>query len=169
MHVQQNGHLAKKLDGTYKYNMNTKSPVNGQPPTAITITPADTEARVAFNEAVCHNEDEYTMTDDQALLCPARVRGFSLVDKVWAFFLVDNITEIEFQEKVFEKVRLEQGLKDMITALVHPRTIESSTFDDIIPGKGKGMIMLLAGPPGAGKTLTAGKIPFFLRPVGDHT
>jgi DNA polymerase III delta prime subunit len=28
--------------------------------------------------------------------------------------------------------------------------------DDIISGKGKGLIFLLTGPPGLGKTLTAG-------------
>jgi len=30
-----------------------------------------------------------------------------------------------------------------------------NTFDDVIQGKGKGIIMLLSGPPGVGKTLTA--------------
>lgn len=33
---------------------------------------------------------------------------------------------------------------------------ERLQFDDLIKGKGKGMIFLLHGEPGVGKTLTAG-------------
>jgi DNA polymerase III delta prime subunit len=31
-------------------------------------------------------------------------------------------------------------------------------FDDMIKGKGKGMVFLLHGEPGVGKTLTAGEL-----------
>ena len=33
---------------------------------------------------------------------------------------------------------------------------QSDRFDDLIPGKGGGVVILLHGPPGVGKTLTAG-------------
>lgn len=47
------------------------------------------------------------------------------------------------------------------------------TFDDIISGKGKGIIMLLSGGPGIGKTLTAEavaenmKVPLYMMSASD--
>lgn len=48
----------------------------------------------------------------------------------------------------------------MIHALVQSHAKhdkENSDFDDIIAGKGLGLVFLLQGPPGLGKTLTAGR------------
>lgn len=50
---------------------------------------------------------------------------------------------------------MEKNLKDTIFRLVIAHSQESSTFDDFVKGKGKGLIGLFYGPPGAGKTLTA--------------
>jgi len=43
-----------------------------------------------------------------------------------------------------------------VKALVEAR-ISSERMEDVIEGKGNGLIMLLHGSPGTGKTLTAGK------------
>ncbi|RDL38442.1 uncharacterized protein BP5553_02782 [Venustampulla echinocandica] len=45
--------------------------------------------------------------------------------------------------------------KDMILSLVNIHSDQRVAFDDVIKGKGKGMIFLLHGVPGVGKTLTA--------------
>ena len=47
--------------------------------------------------------------------------------------------------------------KDLVRALVasHTARKERDDFDDIVKGKGKGLIFVLHGPPGVGKTLTA--------------
>lgn len=106
------------------------------------------------------NNDSYIMTDAQALLTPARVRGFSLVEKVWAFFLVDEVKEIKWAENSFATLELDETFKKTINALVHVHGDPSRAyeqFDDVIAGKGKGLIFLLTGPPGLGKTLTAGR------------
>jgi len=48
-----------------------------------------------------------------------------------------------------------------------------NTFDDVIAGKGKGIIVLLCGPPGVGKTLTAEsiaeemKVPLYMMSARD--
>jgi flagellar biosynthesis GTPase FlhF len=105
------------------------------------------------------NNDSYIMAEAQALLAPARVRGFSLVDKVWAFFLVDEVKEIKWAKNSFATLELEENFKKTISALVHVHGDPSRAyeqFDDVIAGKGKGLIFLLTGPPGLGKTLTAG-------------
>ena len=62
---------------------------------------------------------------------------------------------MEWQDDAFELLALEDEQKRLIHALVKRHCDEQHTFDDIIPGKGKGLIGLLCGRPGCGKTLTA--------------
>jgi SpoVK/Ycf46/Vps4 family AAA+-type ATPase len=45
--------------------------------------------------------------------------------------------------------------KELLESLIRSHGKEQSGFDDIIKGKGKGLVGLLLGPPGVGKTLTA--------------
>jgi SpoVK/Ycf46/Vps4 family AAA+-type ATPase len=99
------------------------------------------------------------MTDDQAFLSPARIPGFALAAKMWAFFLVSNIRPVQWQSNAFDQLVLNHKTKSMIKSLVeiHGQGPESC---GIIEGKGKGMIFLLHGPPGTGKTLTAGRLSF---------
>lgn len=46
-------------------------------------------------------------------------------------------------------------LKTLIFDLIKAHATDSSSFDDFVRGKGKGLVGLLFGPPGLGKTLTA--------------
>jgi AAA+ superfamily predicted ATPase len=50
---------------------------------------------------------------------------------------------------------MEPSLKSVIYQLVTAHSTDSADFDDFVKGKGKGLIGLLFGPPGSGKTLTA--------------
>jgi SpoVK/Ycf46/Vps4 family AAA+-type ATPase len=50
---------------------------------------------------------------------------------------------------------MEDSLKDTIYRLIIAHSRSSSSFDDFVKGKGRGLIGLFFGPPGAGKTLTA--------------
>jgi SpoVK/Ycf46/Vps4 family AAA+-type ATPase len=58
-------------------------------------------------------------------------------------------------------------------SFVESQIENKDTFDDVIQGKGKGIIMLLSGPPGVGKTLTAESvaesmhIPLYMMSAGD--
>ncbi|UZP41896.1 hypothetical protein NXS19_009712 [Fusarium pseudograminearum] len=73
------------------------------------------------------------------------VRGYALKNKRWMEFYIDDVTDVKFK----------------------------NVFDDIISGKGKGIIMLLSGGPGIGKTLTAEsvaeemKVPLYIMSAGD--
>lgn len=52
----------------------------------------------------------------------------------------------------------QQDLKQLILAFADAHSEHFDVFDDIIQEKGRGVIMLLSGPPGVGKTLTADSV-----------
>jgi signal recognition particle GTPase len=74
----------------------------------------------------------------------------------WCYFHVDQTREVDFNSRAFESLLLPQDQKDMIYSLVNIHSDQRVAFDDVIKGKGKGMVFLLHGVPGVGKTLTAG-------------
>lgn len=93
---------------------------------------------------------------------PATI-GFSFTSKSWGDVLVDGLSDIQFDQTVFDKLVLPPARKRMIKALVSHST---DTFSDIVSGKGEGSVFLLYGPPGVGKTLTAEAISEMLhRPL----
>jgi SpoVK/Ycf46/Vps4 family AAA+-type ATPase len=64
----------------------------------------------------------------------------------------------------FDSLVLAQDEKDLLLALVdRDHFTATKSFEDFIEGKGQGMIMLLCGPPGVGKTLTAESVAEHLR------
>ncbi|RAK97156.1 ATP-binding protein [Aspergillus ibericus CBS 121593] len=89
------------------------------------------------------------------LLCNHVVRGYCLSFKTWAEFDVDNVGPIRWSKDAFSRLVLSHGYKEIIRAFVHEQLARDDKFDDIVYGKGLGFIMLLAGEPGVGKTLTA--------------
>jgi SpoVK/Ycf46/Vps4 family AAA+-type ATPase len=97
------------------------------------------------------------LTRDMHLLCPPRVFGFALRQKVWVQMLVDNVREMDQKDKetAYEKLELDKKSKNILKTLVLQHSNETNKIDDLIPGKGNGLIVLLHGPPGVGKTLTA--------------
>ncbi|KAI2619518.1 hypothetical protein GGS26DRAFT_572533 [Hypomontagnella submonticulosa] len=89
-----------------------------------------------------------------ALLLPATTFGFDLHSKRWVNLYVENFRKIDWNKKAFDRLVLEDKLKEMIYALVNVQT-SAKKMDDIVTGKGNGLIILLHGSPGTGKTLTA--------------
>lgn len=85
-------------------------------------------------------------------LWPALV-GFSFTAKTWGHVLVSGLSEIKFQDHAFDKLVLSHERKQLIRAVV--RCGSRSQSQDLISGKQGGLIFLLHGPPGVGKTLTA--------------
>ena len=73
--------------------------------------------------------------------------GFSFTSKLWGDVLVDGLFPIKFTESTFDQLVLPASRKRMIKALVRH---SSDTFNDIVSGKGAGVIFLLYGPPGCG-------------------
>lgn len=102
-------------------------------------------------------EKEPALDEEQLLICSHKVPGFSLTTKRWGVLKIDHIQDIDFNTSAFDMLALAPEKKDMIAALVRSARASSETYDDLIKGKGKGVIFLLHGPAGVGKTFTAGK------------
>ncbi|EMC97645.1 hypothetical protein BAUCODRAFT_69134 [Baudoinia panamericana UAMH 10762] len=101
------------------------------------------------------------LTDEQCLLSNAMVRGFSFTEKKWFDFFVKDLSSPGWDRDCFEKLVLPPAQKDLVRALVATHVQQRLGFDDIVKGKGKGLIMVLHGSPGIGKTLTAEMVAEF--------
>ncbi|KAM4060445.1 ATPase family associated with various cellular activities (AAA) domain-containing protein [Hirsutella rhossiliensis] len=102
-----------------------------------------------------------SVKDDDLMFCNHRILGFSFDEKQWGAFTVSKLKDPRWNEAAFDRVVLpgkQLGLiKDLIRSY-RTRTDDGDNddgFDDIIDGKGRGMVGLLSGRPGVGKTLTA--------------
>ncbi|KAL6821724.1 P-loop containing nucleoside triphosphate hydrolase protein [Trichoderma sp. SZMC 28015] len=93
------------------------------------------------------------LTDDQKLLVNPVLYGFSLGDKMWGAFAVTLLHDVEWNDNILNDLVISDDQKQFMRALVESHS--TSGFDDFVRDKGKGLIGLLAGPPGVGKTLTA--------------
>lgn len=89
---------------------------------------------------------------DMLFACPGWIKGFSFVSKRWGEFSIEGLSPAVYNDKAFDQLVLKPKTKKMVRALVEN---SSGTFQDIIYGKGGGIIFLLHGDPGVGKTLTA--------------
>ena len=97
-----------------------------------------------------------------ALAWPTLV-GFSMTSKSWGDVAIDGLKEIDFDGSIFEKLVLPDTQKKMIKALMKHNSISGGGFRDLVEGKGEGLVLLLFGEPGVGKTLTAEGISELLR------
>jgi len=103
--------------------------------------------------------------DDQYIICPARFLGYVLSSKSWAQMPVTCVEEIKhkIRQSAFDNLILENDAKTLVKCLVanHEKKKssgdgdESGNKEDWIEGKGRGLVILLHGPPGVGKTSTA--------------
>lgn len=80
--------------------------------------------------------------------------------------------DVLWNKKAFEHLVIDDGIKDIIEALV-TSGIDNEQGTDLIQGKGTGLIILLHGSPGTGKTFTAESVaeiaekPLFRVTCGD--
>ena len=138
----------------------------------------DTESYNTFNEneSISVSGSYKELDDKKRLLATSALRGYALKDKKWLEFELDGLSEIVWDDRAFNSLVLphaERDMKKLILAFARSQSKRSDSFDDVIQGKGRGVIMLLRGPPGVGKTLTAEsvaevmKVPLYVLSAGD--
>ncbi|XXH05437.1 hypothetical protein Hte_011864 [Hypoxylon texense] len=101
------------------------------------------------------NEDLRPFTDDECLLCVPMMKGFDVQEKKWNDIPINSLKDIRWNKEAFDHLAVQEDRKRLILAFTKQKQIEANEFDDFITGKGKSFIILLCGPPGVGKTLTA--------------
>ncbi|KAH6719380.1 P-loop containing nucleoside triphosphate hydrolase protein [Leptodontidium sp. MPI-SDFR-AT-0119] len=101
------------------------------------------------------------LTDEQLIQCSSLLKGYTLKTKRWLSFFPSAHSSSPPSQK------------ELILAFASSQVLHSAKFDDVISGKGRGIIMLLSGGPGIGKTLTAEsvaenmQVPLYMMSAGD--
>lgn len=127
---------------------------------------------------------DVTPNQEQLILLPVRIWGYVLNERKWAQLNINNIKDVQRKSNVdygairsFNDLVLRPAHKKLIQALVtNQMWLQSANLDDadtsasqarteqfsgqspaldIVRGKGRGLIILLHGVPGVGKTSTA--------------
>ena len=74
------------------------------------------------------------------------------IGKTWGLAHIKNLVDVVYQKDAFDRLVLEPEKKKIIKSLI---LYKSDKFKDFIETKGNGLIFLLYGAPGTGKTLSA--------------
>ena len=116
----------------------------------------------------------HEFTEEELLIASPVVLGFAFGEKLWLELTVSGISDVVFNDQAFESLVLPENHKSIVKALVSSHAFHAHrNIDDIISGKGRGLVAVLHGPPGTGKTLTAEgiadllKCPLYMVSAGD--
>ena len=103
------------------------------------------------------------LCDEDLMICQHTIPAYALATKTWGLFHVSNLSPIDYNLDAFASLVVPKDVKEILASLVRLQEQKLSQFDDLIAGKGKGLIILLHGLPGVGKTFTAGWTAQYLR------
>jgi len=111
------------------------------------------------------------MTEDDKLIVLPFVSIYNLgLNKQWGIAHINSVAEINYNTDAFDYLVLDDVKKRMIKCLINNK---QNKYTDFIDGKGDGLIFLLYGNSGTGKSLTAEatcehlKKPLYTINVGD--
>ena len=122
----------------------------------------------------CNEDDAETLTllsDEVKTLAVSAVYGFSFRSKKWGEISLKDLSAIVFRSDAFDRLVLNRDTKDLLFALVDSSDLARG--QDFVDNKGGGLIFLLHGTPGVGKTFTAEAIserlqrPLYMVSVGE--
>lgn len=95
------------------------------------------------------------ISPDRLWMAPPNLGAYSLSLKKWGRIQVDGLSQVAFRENVMDRLVLDDDRKKSLMSLIGGYAENRDLFQDLIEGKGSGLVFLLHGPPGVGKTLTA--------------
>lgn len=118
---------------------------------------------------------KFAESEERLKMCPPKILGYALKDKIWTQFRVKNIIKHRGKggpHSFWHELQLEEKYKNTLMAFItnhessRRRRLQQKQQSgrssnampdsfDIVEGKGKGLAILLHGAPGVGKTLTA--------------
>ena len=106
------------------------------------------------NDTAAQN-NHISVADDELPLCASRVSGFVLREKVFAQMPIEHLSDVVWKPETFDKLVVPVETKSLIrTAVKTCLSQPAASSTDIISTRGNGMVIILHGKPGTGKTLT---------------
>ncbi|KAI0099815.1 P-loop containing nucleoside triphosphate hydrolase protein [Nemania sp. FL0031] len=143
----------------WDYDMADAPPI-WLPYTLANLGPLKETGRVVLDKRT-FRQDHASKTAGVALdasadpvFCPPFTFGYSLAKKEWCRFLVDQLHSVHWRADAWDKLILEEEQKQVLQALVTSHSYPENARDQP-EQKGKGLVILLHGSPGSGKTLSA--------------
>ena len=107
---------------------------------------------------------QQVFTEEELIIASPVVLGYSFSEKLWLEFSLSGIDKIKWNAEAFDSLVLPSRIKQNLKGLVSSHRFNAAkTIDDVIQGKGKGLNVVLHGPPGVGKTLTGESIAEYLK------
>ncbi|KAI7495010.1 hypothetical protein KC367_g7694 [Hortaea werneckii] len=151
-------------DDVPKYKYKWETGPDGCPVYIEVEVDSDGEPLRAQNLSQLANRPTGHFTEEELLLTSPVVLGFAFSEKLWLEFSLSGIHPITYNETAFDSLVLPPAQKSIVRALVESHRFHAAkTLDDVVQGKGKGLVAVLHGPPGTGKTLTAEGISELLK------
>ncbi|KAI1383099.1 P-loop containing nucleoside triphosphate hydrolase protein [Hypoxylon trugodes] len=97
-----------------------------------------------------------TSVDDRSerMLCPPFSYGYSLSRKEWCKLYIDSLSSVDWNKSALDDLVMQEDRKTLLEALTFSHVFPDNVRDQM-KQKGKGLVVLLHGSPGSGKTLTA--------------
>lgn len=110
--------------------------------------------RKTFQEEQYDSQVSIKVAKPELILCPPFAIGYSLIRKDWCRFFIDKMKDVEWKQSMWDSLILSPTQKKVLQALVTSHTFPDNARDQP-EQKGKGLVILLHGAPGSGKTLSA--------------
>ncbi|EME85702.1 uncharacterized protein MYCFIDRAFT_107808, partial [Pseudocercospora fijiensis CIRAD86] len=110
-----------------------------------------------------YDHDVREISQDDLLLCSSSVLGFALATHEWTVLDIDDLSEVQWCDDAIDRLVLDSRQKRVLSSLISSPVFTEGVEGDVIGWKGKGLVMLLHGAPGTGKTLTAESVCESLR------
>jgi hypothetical protein len=142
-------------------------------------------ARVKGSRTFETNPKALELREEDLVLLPKRMFAYALRERRFLPIDLNLLKPVRREPGVFENLRIQSDYKDVVRGLVmshfQRKVLERKYADaaaegpsqDLIQGKGRGLVVLLHGVPGVGKTATAEAVamenrkPLFVITCGD--
>ena len=84
--------------------------------------------------------------EDVLILCEFMVWGYSLRSKQWCQYHVNDLIDVDFHKRSFDRLVLREEYKTILKAMVAQHFTQGQhQFRDLVAGKGQGLNILLHG------------------------
>ncbi|CAK7227073.1 hypothetical protein SBRCBS47491_006445 [Sporothrix bragantina] len=116
---------------------------------------AITKIQRLSEEEQARNKAAMLAKPEELMFMSPMVEGYALKNKLWFSFYVEDIRPVQWNDGAYDHLVYDEQQKDLVLSFVESHGHTTHKVEDVIIGKGDGLIILLSGPPGTGKTLTA--------------